>query len=266
MSEQSVIEKTPHPITKNDLVNALKNAGLGCKDHVLLHTSLSKIGWVVGREMTVVDAFLATLHQGTLVMPAHTGDNSDPATWMHPPVPESWIEVIRTHTPSFNKHTFTSRGIGRVSECFRHYPNVKRSNHPLDSFIAKGKYARKITKKHVLTPAFGMDTPLGRLYQLNGKVCLIGVSYDRATILHLAEALSEALPLESNGVKFKDTWITFKDFDYDNEPFLALGEALEKKQLAKSHQVGHTDMIVFDIKPAVDFAVSWLKSYYQKKR
>lgn len=264
MSEQFVIEKTPNPITKTDLINALKAAGLHAKDHVILHASLSKIGWVIGREMTVVDAFLAVLNKGTLVMPAHTGDNSDPDTWMHPPVPKSWVDIIKIHTPSFDKHTFASRGIGRISECFRHYLKVKRSNHPFGSFIAKGKYARKITKNHVLTPVFGMYSPLGALYQLNGKVCLLGVSYDRATIFHLAEALSGCLSLEPGGVKFKDQWITYEDYDYDNESFLALGDALEKENLVSIHPVGYTQMIVFDIKPAVEFAIQWLKTHHVK--
>jgi aminoglycoside 3-N-acetyltransferase len=40
--------------------------------------------------------------EGTLVMPAFTGDNSDPADWSHPPVPEAWWPVIRAQTPAFD--------------------------------------------------------------------------------------------------------------------------------------------------------------------
>ncbi len=261
MSELKVIEKTKEPITKQRITYDLFQAGILETDTLLLHSSLSSMGFVVGKEMTVVDAFLEALVDGTLVMAAQTGDNSDPALWVNPPVPEEWFEIIREHTPSYDKRTFSTRGMGRVVECFRHYKGVKRSPHPMSSFIAKGKQARFITKKHNLTPSFDMSSPLGKLYVLNAKVLLLGVSYDSATIFHLSEVLSEKCKMEHQGTKLNGKWVEFEDFAYDNTDFKKLGKALEKEELVTKVKIGNADSILFDVRPVVDFASQWFRDH-----
>ena len=53
----------------------------------MVHSSLSKIGWVCGAEVSVIQALLEVVgEEGTIVMPAHTGDNSDPSVWENPPI------------------------------------------------------------------------------------------------------------------------------------------------------------------------------------
>lgn len=257
MTESKVIENTEYPITKEKIVYDLVHGGIRETDTLLVHSSLSSMGYVIGKEMTVVDALLEVTMNGCLVMPSQTGDNSDPALWVNPPVSESWIEIIKEHTPSYNKHTFSTRGMGKIVECFRHYPKVQRSDHPQCSFIAKGKNARYITKKHKLTPAFGMSSPLGKLYTLQGKVLLLGVSYDAATIFHLAEVLSNTLSFENQGAKLNEKWISYQDYSYDASDFILLGKALEREKLVSLFKVGQADCILFEIQDAVDFAKEW---------
>ena len=40
---------------------------------------------------------------------------------------------------------------------------------------------------HSLSNIFGEGSPIGKLYELNGDVLLIGVGYDKNTSLHLAD-------------------------------------------------------------------------------
>jgi aminoglycoside 3-N-acetyltransferase len=68
--------------------------------------------------------------EGTLVMPAFTGDNSDPADWSHPPVPEAWWPVIRAQTPAFDPAITPTHMMGRIAEAFRTWPRTIRSEHP----------------------------------------------------------------------------------------------------------------------------------------
>lgn len=257
MNEKKVIEKTISPITKDKIVYDLQNNGVNQTDTLLVHSSLSSIGFVIGREITVVDALLETVIDGALVMPSHTSDNSDPGQWVNPPVPAEWVDIIKDNTPSFHKRSFTTRGMGKIVECFRHYPGVRRSNHPTVSFIAKGKNAFYITKSHSLTPSLGMTSPLGKLYALNAKVLLLGVGYDSSTAFHLAEVLSNTLSMVPQGTKMKGRWVDYEDLEYDSSDFKLLGEALEKQGIAKRFLVGQAESILFEMKEAIDFAVLW---------
>jgi aminoglycoside 3-N-acetyltransferase len=59
-------------------------------DTVLAHSSASSLGFVAGGTQAVVQALLdAVGPDGTLVVPAHTPDNCDPAGWCDPPVHEA---------------------------------------------------------------------------------------------------------------------------------------------------------------------------------
>lgn len=57
--------------------------------------------------------------EGTLAMPTHTGDLTDPASWFDPSVPEAWYQVIRDSMRAFRRDLTPSRDVGVIPECFR---------------------------------------------------------------------------------------------------------------------------------------------------
>jgi aminoglycoside 3-N-acetyltransferase len=264
MSELDVIKSTKTPNTVCSMVRDLKKLGLREGDAVLVHASMSKLGWVCGDEAAVIEALLRAVGpEGTVCMPAHSGANSDPAEWENPPVPEEWIEAIRENMPPYDPEITPTRGIGRVAEFFRRYPGTKRSDHPQLSFTANGKLAERITKTNGLFPQLGFDSPLGKLYELDAKVLFLGTGYDTCTCFHLGEALNENMPkkrmgaaIQSGGVR---EWHWFEDFDYDSGDFDALGEAFEKQNEVLKGLVGNAECRLFNIKEAVDFAKEWIK-------
>lgn len=82
--------------------------------------------------MAVVEALLDVLGpSGTLVVPTHSGDNSDPAEWRRP-----WLGALR-------------------------------SSHPRTSFAAIDASAALITDKHSLDSPMGENSPLARIYDLD---------------------------------------------------------------------------------------------------
>jgi predicted transcriptional regulator len=114
---------------------------LGVKEGmiVLVHSSLSSLGWVCGGAVSVVLALEQALGHGTLVMPTHSGDLSGPAKWMNPAVPEAWWPSIRDTMPAYDPLLTPARGVGTIPEVFRRQTGVRRSLHPNYSFAAWGR-------------------------------------------------------------------------------------------------------------------------------
>lgn len=263
MSEKEVIEKTNIPVTVDMIFTGLRKLGVIEGDIILLHVSLKNLGWVCGgSQALILGVMKAVGDSGTIVMPSHSGDWSDPVNWKHPPVPDEWVSIIRENMPAFNKDMTPTRGIGKVAELFRNLPDVKRSDHPLLSFSAWGVEADKITRSHPLVPQLGMSSPLGKLYRLNAKVLFIGTGYDTCTSFHLAETMLDDMPMEKSGtsmiVNGKRKWVEFEDFDYNSESFEKIGIDFEKNYEVIKGKIGKADCTIFDIKTGVDFASEWM--------
>ena len=120
MGYRETVEKTSHPATFESLRRDFQKLGVKKGDHLLLHASLSAMGYVCGGSSTVLEALMNVLGtEGTLMMPAHSSDNTDPATWRNPPVPESWWPMIRSHSPPFEAGRTPSQSVGVIAETFR---------------------------------------------------------------------------------------------------------------------------------------------------
>ncbi len=87
MREAEIIKKTPVPRTIDSIAQDLRQLGLAEGTTVIVHSSLSAIGWVCGESVALVRALMDVVTaEGTIVMPAQTS-LCDPALWNNPPVP-----------------------------------------------------------------------------------------------------------------------------------------------------------------------------------
>lgn len=263
MSEKDIIEQTRAPVTVSGIVWDLGQLGVREGDVVIVHSSLSRMGWVCGGTQAVVQALLQAVgSEGTIVMPAQSGNWSDPAAWQNPPVPPEWVDIIYDEMPAFDPATTPTYAMGQIPEAFRTYPGTKRSGHPQVSFCANGKLAEDIVSEHPLTPQFGWDSPLGKLYELEAKVLLLGVGYDSCTSFHLAEATLPEMPVKKMGTAMmeegKRVWKWFTDFVYDADDFGVLGAHYELEGDVRKGKVGQADCALFDVRRAVDYARPWI--------
>ncbi|MBW4565677.1 MAG: AAC(3) family N-acetyltransferase [Mojavia pulchra JT2-VF2] len=264
MSESKVIINSPSPRTRQSLATDLFNAGVNSRMAVIVHSSLSSLGWVCGGSVAVVQALMDVITPiGNLIMPTHTGDLSDPANWQQPSVPREWWTIIRETMPAFDPKVTPTRDMGRIAETFRVWENVLRSSHPQVSFAAWGKDAEKIVSNHSLGYSLGEDSPLARLYDLNGWVLLLGVGYENCTSFHLAEyRVAQRQEVRKGAPIFEDgrrVWKWFTDIDFDTSCFVEMGEAFERTGQVQISTVGSAQIKLFNMRKAVDFALAWLK-------
>ncbi len=268
MSEAEVIQKTPKgPETVDTLREGFLALGVEPGMTLIAHSSLSAIGWIVGGPVAVILALEEALGPtGTLVMPTHSGDLSDPADWSNPPVPDNWEDTIRQTMPPYDPDLTPTRGIGRVPETFRKQTGVLRSGHPQVSFAARGKNAFQVTADHELDFGLGEGSPLARIYDLDGWILLLGTGQESNTSLHLAEFRAEyqgkkeirqGAPLLIDGER---RWVSLREFEEHSDLFPEIGSAYQRAGgEVREGKVGLADALLIPQRQLVDFAVDYIE-------
>jgi aminoglycoside 3-N-acetyltransferase len=156
------------PIRESELTTQLLELGITPGAVLLVHASFSTVGPLEGGPPALISSLrLAIGPDGTLVMPSMTDDDDHP----------------------FDPRTTPCLGMGVLADTFWRLPGVKRSDSP-HSFAAVGPEAARITADHPLDVPHGLNSPVGRVYQLDGQVLLLGVGHNANTTIHLAEALA----------------------------------------------------------------------------
>ncbi|WP_049928068.1 aminoglycoside N(3)-acetyltransferase [Halopiger goleimassiliensis] len=268
MSETLPEERSPEPITVESIASDLRDLGLEAGDTVLVHGSLSSLGWVCGGAPAVVDALQRVVTaDGTIVMPTHSPGNMDPADMGNPPVPESWYDTIREQMPAYRPDVTPTQGMGAIAECFRSSPGVRRSDHPQHSFAAWGADAAFVTTDHSLEHSLGEGSPLARVYDLAGDVLFLGTTHATNTSLHLAEYRADLeIGTETQAgaalVDGEREWLEWEDVAFTDEDFQACGDAFERDHPDRfeAGTVGVADAKRIPQRPLVDFAVEWLEA------
>lgn len=174
---RSILKKQSklNPLRYEQLLREIREIGIRQGDSVLVHSSLSKMGFVEGGANTVIRALRAAIgDQGTLLMP------SFPAAGRNKDHLES--------QPVFDVRSTPSQ-MGLISEEFRKMPGVVRSLHPTDPVCALGPLAAFYTANHFgqLTP-YNEHSPFRKLIARHGKILMLGTTLNGAcTSLHTLE-------------------------------------------------------------------------------
>lgn len=233
-------------VTKKDIVEGLKSLGIKNGDSVLVHSSLSKFGYVEGGIDAVIDALLSTVgKEGTILVPTLTGNKDLCAK--NPPVFDP------VNTPCWT---------GKIPETFRKRKEAVRSLHPTHSVSAIGKLADYFVKGHEdsLTPC-GKNSPYWKLAEKGGYILFLGVSINCCTFLHSIEEIAKApYHLQKEIVKAK---IIVDGKEIYRELYIhAYGTAmefarilpvLEKNNALRRGKIGNSDILLVKAKNIADF-------------
>lgn len=159
---------TPIPIAQSALTQQLLTLGVTPGAVLLVHCAFSRVGPVEGGPVGLIRALQSALGPaGTLVMPSMTDDDDN----------------------VFDPQRTPCAGMGILADTFWRLPGVLRSDSP-HAFAAAGPQAASITAPHPIDFPHGLDSPVGRVFGLDGQVLLLGVGHGANTTIHLAEALA----------------------------------------------------------------------------
>ena len=254
-------------VIKREIVKELMNVGLSSGDAVMVHTSLKSMGYICGGAQTVIEALIEVVGEdGTIMMPTQSWKNLDPEEGVHWDADEKDWELIREYWPAYDKKLTPTNTMGAVAEMFRHWPGSIRSDHPARSVCAYGKHAEYLVKDHDLSNIFGEGSPIARLYELDGKVLLLGVGYDKNTSLHLADVRAEYpgkhfytahSAVTENG---RRVWKAYDTLFVDGNDFEDIGSCFEKTHTVSRGMIGNAKVRLMSQRELVDYAVRWIES------
>ncbi len=164
-------------VDREMLVNSFRNIGLDKGSIVCVHSSLSRLGHVVGGADAIIDALIETVRpEGCIMMPSFSMRGS-----MMSYLDQGEIFDVRS-SPS---------QVGLITEIFRKWPGVLRSLHPTNSLLAWGERARELLRDHdkSLTP-YGPYTPYGRIAEEKNSFILMLETHIHSLLHHLQERVN----------------------------------------------------------------------------
>ncbi|WP_019506320.1 aminoglycoside N(3)-acetyltransferase [Pleurocapsa sp. PCC 7319] len=259
--------KQPLPFTQRSLKDDLTSCGITEGANLIIHCSLKSIGYVVGGVEALLYALLDVIgDSGTLVVPTQSWKNLDPCTGVHG-VPKAWWDVIRENYPAYNRDVTPSLNMGALAELIRTHPKAKRSQHPARSFAAVGANAEAIIADHLLESPTGEQSPLSKLYELDGQVFLLGVGHDKSTSLHLAEDrasydnksyITESSAIMKDGQRH---WVSYHILEPISDDFNEVGMAFEAQNKVRFGKVGNAETRLMSQRELVDFASVWMSAH-----
>lgn len=224
-----------------DMVNQLRHLGVVPGSTLVVHCSFRAVRPVQKGPLGLIEALLAAVGStGTLVMPSLTDWDDDQV---------------------FNAHITPCRGMGVVADTFWRMPGVHRSDSP-HSFAAYGPHADKITQPHPPDIPHGPDSPIGRVYDLNGSVLILGVDHGVNTTIHLAEYLAGVpyrMPKYCTVMhKGIPTRVNYGEIDHCCRGFNLVDQWLEQRGLQRKGRIGNAAAILARSRDIVETVVAEL--------
>lgn len=211
-------------IGKAELVEQLGALGAEAGDILLVHTAFRNVRPVAGGPLGLIDALREVLGPaGTLVMPSWSGNDDEPFDMALSPV-----------TPD----------LGVTADMFWRLPGARRSDH-VHAFAAMGPAAQAIVADPLPLPPHIPASPVGRVFDLDGKILLLGTDHSSNTTLHLAELLA-GVPYRSTSTCTVREKGVLKRIDYGENNHCCLRFALaddwlRRAGLQREGRVGHAE-------------------------
>ena len=188
---------------------------------VLVHSSYRALRPVEGGPQGVIDAVMRAVGlMGTVVMPSWPGDDDRPFEPSAPSAPD----------------------LGVIADTFWRQPGALRTDHAF-TFAASGPHARHITSDPLPIPPHRLESAVGRVWEVDGQILLLGVGHDSNTTIHLAEVLGGAPYRVSKHITHlvdgRAVRIEYGENDHCCQRFTFADDWLRERGLQREGPVGH---------------------------
>lgn len=228
---------------------ALFGLGVPQNNAILVHSSLSNLGFIPGGVGSVLQTLADWCRDATLAMPTHTYCYPDE---------RGDLEVFDPQ--------FTGSVVGAISDAYWRLPGVCRSLHPTHSLAARGRLASALVANHQrCNSPCGQGSPYARLVEWDAGVLMFGVTMNSYTLFHTAEDAANVPYLyeekryalqvrEPCGSTYA---ISTKRQDMDvTRRFAELDSWLEMRGLLERRRVGHGEILWIPHAAAVHAALT----------
>jgi aminoglycoside N3'-acetyltransferase len=210
-------------MSREEIVRQVRELGVPEGAVLVVHTAFSNVRPVEGGPAGLIVALQDALGpDGTLVMPSMSDDDEVP----------------------FDVRITSCMSMGIVAETFWKQPGVLRSDSP-HAFAASGPLGAEITRPHPVEVPHGLDSPIGRVFERDGLVLLIGVGHDANTTIHLAENMAgvryRAAKYATIDVDGRRTRIDYEEIDHCCQRFELMDDWLESQGQQRRRFVGHAE-------------------------
>lgn len=248
-----IMEDMQMNISRGEITEGFRNAGLHTGDIVLIHSSLKSFGYVIGGVMTVINAlFDAVGPEGTVMVPTLTGKYTDSSD--DPPV----FDV--RHTPCWT---------GKIPETFRQLPEAKRSLHPTHSAAAIGARRDELLDGHETGESpCDKKSPYFKNAKLGGYVMLIGVDQESNTSIHCCEEVAgvpyqlqkDSADIYISGYDGEEILVRNKLHDWHKPPtdFNKFDSLFETHGIMKRIKIGNSTIRMINASNMLELAVDIL--------
>ena len=246
-----------------ELLEGFQALGVEAGDTLLVHSSYKSLGEVDGGPQTVVRALEAALGpQGTLIMPPFNFDFNQGKPW----------DVRKTRSK-----------MGALTEVVRMDPRARRVFHPFYSFAILGKHAEMLSASRYKS-AYERNSVFGKLRDLDGKIMVIGLSYNNSmTFFHHIEQMEgvdyrflkqfTGEVTDENGNMYTDTFeMLVRDIDKGVMTMVdPMGALMEQAGIVKIRKIGEAEVKLMKANEVYEFTAREMKRdphllYYIEKK
>jgi aminoglycoside N3'-acetyltransferase len=210
-------------MTRKEIDRQVRELGVPEGAVLVVHTAFSDVRPVEGGPAGLILGLQDALGpRGTLVMPSMSDDDETP----------------------FDVRATPCMSMGIVAETFWKQPGVLRSDSP-HAFAASGLLAAEITRPHAVEVPHGLDSPIGRVFERDGFVVLIGIGHDANTTIHLAENIAgvryRVAKYATINLDGRRTRVDYEEVDHCCQRFELMDEWLETQGQQRRGVVGHAE-------------------------